>query len=196
MGPGWIGAVRDQRSDDGRREAQMGHRVSRDEAPDPVRAREVRCSLVHDEPGAEQEGPGDRPRPHHPAEVGEPEERVALAKVERVGEILGALDRETAVDVDGALRPARRSGRVDQHVGRLGIGRGGCRGRDRPAIVRGVHRIVPVDVAAVRSREAPPPASRVVARRRRVRRSARRRPPRRRLSSGSPGCRGARIRRQ
>ena len=45
-----------------------------------------------------------------------------------VGEVLGALDREAAVDVDGALRPAGRARRVDEHVRRLGVGR-----RRRPA---------------------------------------------------------------
>ena len=63
----------------------------------------------------------DRPRAHHPAEVGEPEQGVATPEIELVGEVLRALDREAPVDVDGALRPPGRTRGVDQHVGRLGI---------------------------------------------------------------------------
>ena len=87
----------------------MGDPVARDERPEPVRPREVGRALVQHEPGAEQQRPRDRPRTHHPAEVGEPEQAVAATEVELVGEVLGALDREAAVDVDGALRPAGRA---------------------------------------------------------------------------------------
>ena len=38
-------------------------------------------------------------------------------------QVLGALDREPAVDVDGALRPSGRARGVDEHVRRLGVGR-------------------------------------------------------------------------
>ena len=56
---------------------EVGDPVAGDERPQPIRARVVRRALVQDEPGAEQERAGDRPRAHHPAEVGEPEEGVA-----------------------------------------------------------------------------------------------------------------------
>ncbi len=89
----------------------------------PIGARVVRGAFVQDEPCAEQQRPGDRPRAHHPAQIGEPEEGVAATQIERVRQILGALDREAAVDVDRTLRPAGRTGGVDEHVGGLGVGR-------------------------------------------------------------------------
>ena len=95
-----------------------------DERPQAPGVGPVGCALVHDEPGAEQEGAADRPRTHHPAEVGEPAQGVARAQVERVGEVLGGLDREAAVDVDRPLRLAGRARGVDHHVRRLGVGRG------------------------------------------------------------------------
>ena len=88
------------------REAQVGDPVALDDRPEPVGAGVIGRALVEDQPGAEEQRPGDRPRAHHPAEVGEPEQRVARAQVEAVGEVLGALDREAAVDMDRALRPA------------------------------------------------------------------------------------------
>ena len=98
--------------------------VAGGDRPDPVGPREVRRALVHHEPGAEEQRTGDRPGAHHPAEVREPEQAVARSKVERVGEVLGGLDRESAVDVDRRLRLAGRARRVDQHVRRLGVGVG------------------------------------------------------------------------
>ncbi len=92
-----------------------------DQRPQPVGTREVGRAFVEHEPRAEHQRPGDRPRTHHPAEVGEPEQRVARAEVELVRQVLRGLDREAAVDVDGALRSAGRARRVDEHVRRLGI---------------------------------------------------------------------------
>ena len=92
-----------------------------DQRPEAVGAGEVRCALVEHEPRAEQQRPRDRPGTHHPAEVREPEQRVAAAEVELVGQVLRALDREAAVHVDRALRPAGRARGVDEHVGRLGV---------------------------------------------------------------------------
>ena len=142
-------SVRNQRADDGRRQPEMGDAVAGDEAPQAVRTRVVGGALEQDEPGAEEERPGDRPRAHHPAEVGEPEQRVARPQVEGVGEVLGGLDREAAVDVDRALRLAGRPGGVDEHVGRLGVGgRGGLRlDVVEQARARRVDGLVPPSVA-------------------------------------------------
>ena len=129
MGVHRLGAVGHQRPDDGRRQAEMRHAVAFDECPQTIRARIVGRSFVEHERRAEQQRPGDRPRPHHPTQVGEPEQHVAAAQVEAVGEVLGALHRKAAVDVDGPLRSARGPGGVDQHVGRLGVGFGRRRGR-------------------------------------------------------------------
>ncbi len=93
------------------------------DGPQPVRAGEVRRALVEDQRGAQQQRPADGPGTHHPAQVREPEESVAGAKVEVVGEVLGGLDGEAAMDVDRALGPAGRARGVDDHVRRLRIGR-------------------------------------------------------------------------
>ena len=120
--------------------------------PQAVRSGEVRRALVEHQPGAAQERPGDRPGAHHPAEVGEPEEAVAGAEVEVVGEVLRGLDREAAVDMDGALGPAGRPGRVDEHERGLGVDVAGlgelvCRDHRRTR-----QRLVPPDVAPGRPR--------------------------------------------
>ena len=76
--------------------------------------------------------------PHHPADVGEPEQAVVLADVEAVRHVLRRLDGEAAVDVHGALRPAGRPARVDDHERRVGVGVGDGRpcARTRPASPR------------------------------------------------------------
>ena len=48
-------AMRDEGTNDGWREAQVGHLVARGEVPQAIRTREIRRALVQDEPGAEQE---------------------------------------------------------------------------------------------------------------------------------------------
>ncbi len=134
--------------------------MARDQRPQPVGAREVGCALVQHEPSAEHQRPGDRPWAHHPAQVGEPEERVTRSEVELVGEVLGRLDREAAVDVDGTLGSTGRTRGVDEQVGRLGVD---VATDDGPVFA--VNRVVPPGIA--------PGASRVF--RERPRRGGRRR---------------------
>ena len=116
-----IDATDEQRPDEGRADPDMGDPVAGHDRPQAPRIRMVRGTLEEDQAGTEQEGSMDGPRTHHPAQVGDPAEGVAGAEVEDVGQVVGRLDREAAVDVDRALRGARRSRRVDHHVRRLGI---------------------------------------------------------------------------
>ena len=74
--------------------------VPLDQLPEPVGLGIIGRALVDHERRAEHQRCPDRPRPHHPAEVGDPEEHVARLHVEAVRHILRALDREAAVDVD------------------------------------------------------------------------------------------------
>ena len=67
----------------------------------------------------------DLPRPHDPAEVGEPEQQIARSDVGLVRDLLGDLDEEPAVDVDGALRRAGRPARVRDEQRVFGIQVGG-----------------------------------------------------------------------
>ena len=100
----------------------------------------VRRALVDHERRAEHQRPADRPRPHHPAHVGQPEERVVLLNVEEVRHVLRALDREAAVDVDRALGLAGGARGVDQHVRVFGLGqrrsRSPATGQARPHATR------------------------------------------------------------
>ena len=85
----------------------MGHLVAGHQLPESIGSRIVGRPFVEHQLSAEQQRARDGPRAHHPAEVGEPEEAVARPEVEAVREVLRALDREAAVDVDGALWPCR-----------------------------------------------------------------------------------------
>ena len=69
--------MRHQRADDGRGEAEVRHQVAIDKGPEPIRSREVGRALVQHQSRAPEQRAGDRPRAHHPAEVGEPEQGVA-----------------------------------------------------------------------------------------------------------------------
>src|SRR5690606_4873979 len=104
-----------------------------------------RRSLVDDDGGAEHEGAGDHPGPHHPAEVGEPEEAVVWVKIETVGEVVRGLDREPGMDVDGAFRASGGAGGVDDHVWIVGGGRQGV----EPGVVAGCNIVPPVVPVAV-----------------------------------------------
>ena len=73
----------------------------------------------------------DLPRAHDPAEVGEPEQRLAGVQVDLVGDLLGDLHEEPAVHVHRALRPAGGAARVGDEQRVLGVearvsNRSGC----------------------------------------------------------------------
>ena len=116
-------AVNQERADQRRAHAQVGDAVPLDERPDAAGVGVIRGAFEHHEASPNQERAADRPGTHHPAEVGDPAQGVAGPQVEGVGQVLRGLDRETAVDMDGALRSPGRPGRVDDHVGGLGIDR-------------------------------------------------------------------------
>ncbi len=93
------------------------------ERPDAAGVGVIRGAFEHHEASPDQERSADRPRSHHPAEIGDPAQGVSGPQVEGVGQVLRGLDREAAVNVGGAFRGAGRPGRVDDHVGGLGIDR-------------------------------------------------------------------------
>ena len=165
---------------------QHGDAVALDHAPRGGRARDSRaCPRRARAVAPSISAAADRPRPHHPAEVGDQKRTSSALHVEAVGHVLRGLDREAAVDVDRALRPAGGAGGVDDHVGvvrrrsrrsrtrQAGPGTTSCHQTSRPA-VQGTSR----RCAARRGR---------CARRRRP-------PPRRRPPSWGP-CHGAEPRR-
>ena len=95
-----------------------------DDRPEPIRSGMVRDAVEEHERGADAQRAADGPRTHHPADVGEPEQAVLLADVEAVRHVLHRLDGKPAMDVHGALGPAGRPARVDDHERRIGIGIG------------------------------------------------------------------------
>ena len=72
---------------------------------------------------APRERAEDLPRPHDPAEVGEPEQDVVGTAVRLEPDLLGDLREEPAVDVHRALRPAGRAARVRDEQRVLGVHR-------------------------------------------------------------------------
>src|SRR4051794_10721395 len=103
----------------------MGDLVPVDYLPDPVRIRVIGGTIVHEQGTAEHQCAADGPWPHHPTNVRIPEHNVARLKVEAMGHVLGALDRETAVYVLGAFRLPGRPRRVNNHVKSFGRGLNG-----------------------------------------------------------------------
>ncbi len=140
---GRLAAVRHQGANRGGADPQVRDPVALDQRPQPIRPGIVGRALEDEEGGAQHRRPGHRPGTHHPAHVGEPEERVAALQVEAVGQVHGGLQREAGVDVDGALRPPGGAGGVDDHERVVGIGRGRLQ-----RLIRGrCHRCIPPDVA-------------------------------------------------
>ena len=125
-------ALRDQRPDERRRDAEHRHALRLDEAPDPVVGPVGRAFHVHDG-CAERAGADHRPRPHDPAHVGREEDAVTGADVGLVGGFAGDREEEAALDVQRALRPAGRSRGVGEEVWMLG---GHVERRQRPVSER------------------------------------------------------------
>ena len=102
-------AMGHQAADQGGGDAEHGHLVVGDHAPQTVRRRVIRRALVEDHGRAEDQRPEDEPGAHHPADVRVPEDRVVGADVKTVRHVLRRLDGEPAVHVQAALGLAGRA---------------------------------------------------------------------------------------
>ncbi len=125
----------------------------------------VRRAVVEHHRPAQQQRTVDQPRPHHPADIGNPGDPRPRPHVEVQRHVGRRLDRKPAVRVQNALRLSRRAGGVDDQQRVLGR----CRlhGPVRPALDQFVPRQVPprahlhrmpvhpVDHHHVRHRRAP-----------------------------------------
>ena len=111
-------ALRDQRPDERRRDAEHRHALGLDEAPDPVVGPVGRAFHVHDG-RAERAGADHRPRPHDPAHVCREEDAIASADVRLVGGFAGDREEEPALDVNGSFRSSRCARGVGEEVGLL-----------------------------------------------------------------------------
>ncbi len=111
-----VRTVRHQGADSRRGDPKHGDAVSLDQMPEPVRLGVVGGSLEQEQRRAEHESAADRPRTHHPAQVGQPEQDIVPLQIEAVGEIVGSLDREASVDMDRPLRATGGARGVDDHV--------------------------------------------------------------------------------
>ena len=78
-----------------------------DRLQDPHGSGKIGRAVVHENGAAEQVVAQNAPRPHHPADVGEPEEAVVRAVVERQPDFLAHLRQASGMGVDGALGFAR-----------------------------------------------------------------------------------------
>ncbi len=152
MRRGRLAAVGHQRPDERGTDAQVRDPVTLDQGPEPIRPGVVGRSLVDAERGAEHRCPGHRPRTHHPAHVGEPEEGVAGLQVEAMGQVHGSLDREAAVDVQRPLGPAGGARGVDDHERVVRVGghrvQGLRRGRCHGSVPPDVAPLVPAHLGA------------------------------------------------
>ena len=105
-------AVSHQRADERGRDAEHVDAVPLDERPEPVGTGIVGRAVVQHERAAVRERADDLPRPHDPADVGEPEQALARPEVDLERDLLGDLHEEAAVHVHRALGPAGRAARV------------------------------------------------------------------------------------
>ncbi len=105
----------------------------------------VGSAVVEEHRRAERERADDLPRPHDPAEVGDPMQDLARAQVHLVGDLLRDLHEEPAVDVQHALRAAGGAARVADEQRVLALQRLGVEAaRRRPsAISRATSRARP-----------------------------------------------------
>ena len=143
-----LGAVRHERPHGRGRDAEDADAVALDDAPQAVGLGIVLHALEHHGRAAVEERGGDRHRSHQPAEIGQPEQPIALADVHAVGEVVRGLDEEAAVGEHRALRPSRRPRRVDDEARPIGLDRQ----RRRTVALTG-DGLVPPAVASRRPRD-------------------------------------------
>jgi hypothetical protein len=118
--------------------------VALEHRPEAVRLRIVGRALEEHRGAAGEQGAADQHGPHEPAEIGDPEEPVALAQVEQIGEVVRILDRKAAVGEHGALGPAGGARRVDDQARMIGLD------GQRRALRRLLrHQLVPPEIAVV-----------------------------------------------
>ncbi len=107
--------VSHEQADSGGTDAQSGDAVLLHHAPQPGRVWIVRGALHHDHGAAQGCDSYDHPGAHHPADVRYPEEYVLRLQVEAVSDLLGGLDQDAYVCVDGTFRPAGGAAGVQDH---------------------------------------------------------------------------------
>ena len=103
-----------------------------------------RRSLRQQDRRAQRQRAHDLPRPHDPAQVGDPMEHFAGMQVDLVGHLLAHLDQEPAVHVQHALRTAGRAARVADEQRMLGVE--GLRGKRLVRLC--LAKLLPVVIAA------------------------------------------------
>ena len=176
VGVDGVVAVRHQRADQRRRDAEHADAVPFDERPQPIGLGIVGRAVVEHEGAAVGEGADDLPRSHDPTDVGEPEQPLVAAHVGLERGFLRDLREEPAVHVHRALRPAGRAARVGDEERMLAVERPGLEAalagrrqlgegddRDRRASARrdrgGAPRRPCAPTAPTRRRRRPSPSS-------------------------------------
>ncbi len=139
---GTVRALLHQEADGGGGDPEVGDAELGADLPKAARVRPVGDTLVEDDRGAEEVHADELPGPHHPADVGDPEEHVVRLDVECVAELLGHLRQDAAVRVDGSLRSAR-----------------GARGEDHQRALLGVEALGGIRRGASRDEVLPPDVS-------------------------------------
>ena len=113
-------ALRDQRADQRRRDAEQRHALLLDRRPEPV-VRPVGRALEVDHGRAAGAGADDGPRPHDPAHVRREEDALAAVDVGLIRDLARDRDEEAGVHVQRALRPPGRARRVREEVRMLRV---------------------------------------------------------------------------
>src|SRR5436190_18620613 len=94
-----------------------------DHLPDPRGRWKIRRAIVDENSSTEVMVADDGPRPHHPADVGEPEEAIARLVIESQINFLAHLRKAAGMGVDRALRFARSAGGIEDECLAFGIHR-------------------------------------------------------------------------
>ena len=120
-----------QLADERRGHAQGHHAELFADLPHAVACRVVGGPVEEHDGRAVEQAADDFPRPHHPSDVGQPEERLAGPRVEGIADLLSHLREAAAVRVHRPLRAAGRPAGVEDEARVLGPGL--LAGEPRPA---------------------------------------------------------------
>ena len=110
----------DEEADGGGGDPEGGDLVALDDLPQAVGLGPVRRPLVDEVGPPVALDPDELPGAHHPADVGEPEEEVALPEVHGVADLFSHGGEAARVGVDRALGLSRRARGVEDEGARLG----------------------------------------------------------------------------
>src|SRR4029453_275117 len=108
-------AITPQRADQSGRDAERRYLVAIYQRPDAIGFGKIGRAVIKHHRRAEEQGPENFPRTHHPAHVGHPEKRFVWMEIETMPHVLGTLNGKSAMRMYSTFRSTGCARGVNEH---------------------------------------------------------------------------------